>query len=35
VKNFITFKEVKLSQLFSHMKGKLWDKKLHKLVDFP
>ena len=35
VENFITFKEVKLSQLFSHMKGKLWDKKLHKLVDFP
>ena len=34
VKNKILFKEVKLSQLFVHMKGKLWDQKLQKLVSF-
>jgi omega-6 fatty acid desaturase (delta-12 desaturase) len=34
IKNDITFKEVKISQFFSHMKGKLWDKKHKKLVSF-
>ena len=34
VENIITYKEVKFSHLFRHMKGKLWDSKLNKLVSF-
>jgi acyl-lipid omega-6 desaturase (Delta-12 desaturase) len=34
IQNKITFKEVKVSQIFRHMRGKLWDKKGKKLVSF-
>jgi len=34
VKQDITYKEVKISELFRHMRGKLWDKEAQKLVHF-
>ena len=34
IENDISFKVVRISQVFKHMRGKLWDKKQKKLVSF-
>jgi omega-6 fatty acid desaturase (delta-12 desaturase) len=34
IKNNISFKEVRVSEVFKHMRGKLWDEKQKKLVGF-